>query len=72
MQVKNPKYVFLGPDLQNIFLTTILRLPYGNAKVAIDLRRTSNLQNTLLRTQDFSYVRFTRKIARSSETVFVY
>jgi len=32
----------LGPDLQNI-----LRLSYDNAKVTIDLRRTSNLQNIL-------------------------
>ena len=31
-----------GPDLQNI-----LRLQYDNAKVTINLRLTSNLQNTL-------------------------
>ena len=31
----------LGPDLQNI-----LRQSYDNAKVTIDLRRTSILQNT--------------------------
>ena len=36
--------VCLGPDLQNI--TTILRLAYDNAKVTIDLRRTSNLRKT--------------------------
>ena len=36
----------LGPDLQK-YLTTILRLSYDNAKVTIDLRRTSNLQNVL-------------------------
>jgi len=29
------------------YLTTILRLSYDNAKVMIDLRRTSNLQNML-------------------------
>ena len=29
------------------YLTTILRLSYDNAKVTIDLRRTSNLQNML-------------------------
>jgi len=29
------------------YLTTILRLSYDNAKVTIDLRRTSNLQNIL-------------------------
>ena len=29
------------------YLTTILRLSYDNAKVTIDLRRTSNLQNVL-------------------------
>jgi len=51
-----------GPDLQNI-----LRLSYDNAKVAIDLRRTSNLQNILRRTQGFSYVQFTCKIVRSSK-----
>ena len=32
----------MGPDLQNI-----LRLSYDNAKVTINLRRTSNLQNIL-------------------------
>ena len=32
----------LGPDLQNI-----LRRSYDNAKVTINLRRTSNLQNSL-------------------------
>jgi len=31
-----------GPDVQNI-----LRQSYDNAKVTIDLRRTSNLQNIL-------------------------
>jgi len=29
------------------YLTTILRLSYDNAKVTINLRRTSNLQNIL-------------------------
>ena len=45
-----------GPDFQNIW-----RLSYDNAKVTIDLRRMSNLQNILRRKQGFSYVglRFT-------------
>ena len=54
----------LGPDLQNI-----LRLSYDNAKVTIDLRRTSYLQNIPRRAQGFSLVRFTCKVVRSSETV---
>ena len=37
----------------------------------IDLRRTSNLQNIPRRTQAFSRVRFTWKIVRSYEIVFV-
>jgi len=53
------------------YLTTILRLSYDNAKVTIDLRRTSNLQNILRRTQGFSYVQFTCKIVRSSKIMFV-
>jgi len=36
------------------YLTTILRLSYDNAKVTINLRRTSNLQNILRRAQGFS------------------
>ena len=36
------------------YLTTILRLSYDNAKVTIDSRRTSNLQNILRRAQGFS------------------
>jgi len=52
------------------YLTTILRLAYDNAKVTIDLRRTSNLQNILWRAQGYSWVRFTCKVVRSSETVF--
>jgi len=52
------------------YLATILRLSYDNAKVTIDLRRTSNLQNIQRRAQGFSSVRFTRKVVRSSETVF--
>jgi len=36
------------------YLTTILRLSYDNAKVTIDLRQTSNLQNILRRAQGFS------------------
>ena len=55
------------------YLTTIIRLSYNNAKVTIDLRRTSNLQNILRRTQGFGFssIRFTCKIVRSSETVFI-
>jgi len=53
------------------YLTTILRLSYDNAKVTIDLRQASNLQNILQRTRGFSWVRFTRKIERSSEILFV-
>ena len=53
------------------YLTTILRLSYDNAKVTIDLRQTSNLQNILRRTQGFSYVQLTCKIVRSSKIVFV-
>ena len=56
----------LGPDLQNI-----LRQSYDNAKITIDLPGTSNLQDILQRTQDFSMVRFTCNIVRSSEIVFV-
>ena len=36
------------------YLTIILRLSYDNAKVTIDLRRTSNLQNILRRAQGCS------------------
>ena len=57
--------VIHGPDLQNI-----LRQSYDNAKVTIDLRRMSSLQNILQRAQGFSHLRFTCKIVRSSETVF--
>jgi len=53
-------------DLQNI-----LRQSYDNAKVTIDLRRTSDLQNILRVTQGFSRILFTCKIVRSSEIVFV-
>ena len=50
------------------YLTIILRvISYNNAEVTIDLRRSSNLQNTLRRAQGFSCVQFTCK---SSETVF--
>jgi len=38
-----------GPDLQNI-----LWQPYDNAKITIDLRRTSNLQNILQWMENFS------------------
>jgi len=51
------------------YLTTILRLSYDNAKIAIDLRRPSNLPNILQRIQGFSWVRFTCKIVRSTEIV---
>jgi len=36
------------------YLTTILRFSYDNAKVTIDLRRTTNLQNSLQWTEGFS------------------
>ena len=36
------------------YITTILRLSYDNAKVTIDLRRTSNLQNIIQKAQRFS------------------
>ena len=49
----------------------LTRLSDDNARDTIDLRRTSNLQNILRRAQSFSEVGFTRKIVRSSETVFV-
>ena len=48
------------------YLAAILRLSYDNAKVTINLRQTSNLQNILRRTQGFSYVQFTCNIVRSS------
>jgi len=35
------------------YLTTILRLSYDNAKVTIDLRRTSNVQNILRMARGF-------------------
>ena len=47
--------------------TRFLRLFYDNAKVTIDLRRTSNLQNIIRKVQGFSWVQFTcrdRKIVR--------
>jgi len=53
------------------YLMTILLLSYDNAKVTIDLRRTSNLQNILQEKQGFSYVRFICKIVRLSEIIFV-
>jgi len=52
------------------YLTTILRLSYDNAKVTINLRRTSNLQNSLQWMESFSWVRFTCKIVISSDRVF--
>ena len=50
-----------GPDLQNI-----LRLSYEYAKITIDLRRTSNLQNILRRMQDFLGTIY---LQRSSDSV---
>ena len=45
---QNMKIICQGPDLQNI-----LRQSCNNAKVTIELRRTSNLPNILGRTQSF-------------------
>jgi len=53
------------------YFRTILRLFYDNAKVTVDLRRTSKLPNILQRMQGFSWVRFTCKIVRLPEIVFV-
>jgi len=55
------------------YLTAILRLSYDNAEVTTDLRRSSNPQNILRRSQGFSQVglQFTCKIVRSSEIVLV-
>jgi len=56
LECQNFEYSF--PLLEcsgNIFLgQNILRQSYDNAKVTIDLRLTSNLQNILRRTQGFS------------------
>ena len=41
-------------DLFTNYLTTISRQSYDNAKFTIDLRRTSDLQNSLRRPQGFS------------------
>ena len=57
--------VTLVPDLQNI-----LRLSYYNAKVTINLRLTTILQNILQWMESFSRVRFTCKIVISLEIVF--
>jgi len=43
-----------SPDLQNISRQSYDYLSYDNAKVTIDLRRTSNLQNILRRMGSFS------------------
>ena len=43
--LKTKSDIIQGPDLQNI-----LRQSYDNAKVTVDLRWTSNLQNILRRT----------------------
>ena len=53
------------------FTQNMLRQSYDSAKATIDLRRTSNLQNIVRSAPSFSWVRFTRKIVRRSETVFV-
>jgi len=53
------------------YLTTILRLSYDNAKVTIDLRRTSNLQNILRMNARLFWVRFACKVVRSSESRFL-
>ena len=53
---KTDRLINQGPDLQNTlytYLMTILRLSYDGVKVTIDIRRTSNLQNVLRRTQGF-------------------
>ena len=53
----------LGLDIQNTLRQSYdYRPTYDNAKVAIDLGRTSNLRNILWRTHGFSLVRFSRKI----------
>ena len=49
----------------------VYKLSYNNAKVTVDLQRTSNLQNMLQWMEGFSYVRFMCKIVISSETVHV-
>jgi len=54
------------------YLATVLQLSYDNAKVTIDLRRTSDLPNISQRTQGFSCERSTCKIVGSSEIVFIY
>ena len=46
----------------------VYKLSYNNAKVTVDLQRTSNLQNMLQWMEGFSYVRFMCKIVISSET----
>ena len=53
------------------FTQNMLRQSYDSAKATIDLRRTSNLQNIVRSAPSFSWVLFTRKIVRRSETVFV-
>jgi len=52
------------------YLTTVLQLSYNNAKVTIDLWRTSHLPDILRRTQGLSWVQFTCKIVRSSDIMF--
>ena len=60
----------LGPDLRNIS-----RQSYDYLMIMTKLRSTNegrfNLQNILRRTQGFCQARFTCKIVRSSETVFI-
>jgi len=61
-------YTAVQVCLQELHRPTFNR---DNAKVTIDLRRTSNLQNVLRSTQGFSWIRFTCEIVRLSVTVFV-
>jgi len=51
-----------------LYLRTILRLSYVNAKVMIGLRRRSNLQNIFTKNARLYWVRFTCKIVRSSSS----
>ena len=62
------KTVPQGPDLQN--LTTILRLSYDNANVTIDDGRLI-YQKSYEERRANAYVRFTCKIVRLPEIVFV-
>jgi len=51
-EVRNGAESFMGPGATcTNYLTIILQLSYDNAKVTIDLRRSSGLQNILRRTR---------------------